>query len=265
MTDVTSRDGTKIAYSRAGEGPALVLVDGALNTRTFGPNPDLAKLLADHFTVYTYDRRGRGDSGDTAPYAIEREVEDVEAVIEAAGGSAYLYGISSGAALALEAATRLSSVKKLALYEAPFVVDATRPPTPSDCGARIGELVAAGKRSAAVKLFMAKGVNLPGAVVALMPLMPAWKQLKAVAHTLPYDLALVQHAQAGKPLPADRWSALAVPTLVVGGTKSPQWMRNGVEALAGTLPGARHRALPGQTHIVKAAALAPVLREFFGG
>ncbi|MPZ95158.1 MAG: alpha/beta fold hydrolase [Propionibacteriales bacterium] len=263
MHTVTSKDGTSIAVDRAGQGPAVVLVDGALCTRAQGPMPDLVPLLADHFTVYTYDRRGRGDSGDTAPYAVEREIEDLEAVIEEAGGHAHVYGISSGGALALEAASHGLRIDKLALYEVPYVVDDTRPPTPADLVAQISDAVAAGRRAKAVKLFMRDGVRVPGAIVALMGLMPAWPKLKAVAHTLPYDLAFVIDRQQGHPLPATRWSSVAAQTLVVAGGKSPAWMRNAMDALASVVPGAKHHTLDGQTHLVKPKALAPVLIDHF--
>src|SRR5271165_875630 len=152
MNKVTSKDGTPIAFDKIGQGPALILVDGALCYRASGPNGPLAAMLAPHFTVYTYDRRGRGDSGNTLPYAVEREVEDIDALIQEAGGSAFVYGISSGAALALEAANRGLAVKKLALYEAPFVVDSSRSPLPDDLVAQANRLIAANRRGDAVKL-----------------------------------------------------------------------------------------------------------------
>ncbi|MFJ7216410.1 alpha/beta fold hydrolase [Amycolatopsis sp. NPDC098790] len=261
MSTTVSADGTKIAYTRAGAGPALVLVDGAMCYRGSSPNDALAKELAAHFTVYTYDRRGRGESGDTGPYAAEREVEDIAALVKEAGGEVFLFGISSGAALALEAARSLP-VTKLALYEPPFVVDDTRPRVPADYPARLDAALAAGKRGTAVKMFMTEGVGLSGATVALMRIMPFWAKLKRVATTLPYDTVLVFEHQSGEPLQA-AWPEVKVPTLTVDGGKSPEWMRNGVSSLAKVLPSAEYRTLPGQTHIVKAAALAPVLKEFY--
>lgn len=263
MNTTTSLDGTTIAYDRVGSGPALILVDGAMCHRASGPNGPLAELLAPHFTVYTYDRRGRGDSGDTAPYSVDREIEDLRALIAEAGGSALVYGISSGAALALEAAARGLPISKLALYEAPFIVDDSRPAAPGDFEERMSALVAAGRRGAAIKYFMKAGVNLPGVVVAMMPLMPAWKKLKAVAHTLPYDLAFVVGYQRGKPLPT--FGSVEMPAMVIDGGKSPQWMRNGMRELSAAIPGAGYRTLEGQTHIVKPQALAPVLVDFFTG
>lgn len=263
MSKVTSTDGTPIAYDKLGAGPPLVLVDGALCSRTNGPNGALAALLQRQFTVYTYDRRGRGESGDQAAYAVEREVEDIDALIREAGGSAFVYGISSGAALALEAANRLPSIRKLALYEAPFVTDGSRGPVPRDYERRMAALVTAGRRGAAIKLFMREGVGLPAPLVAIMPLMPAWSKLKAVAHTLPYDTRLTIDQQQGDQAALNRWSTVRTPTLVAAGGKSPAWMRQAMEALAQALPHARHQTLPGQTHIVKPAALAPVLAQFF--
>ncbi|WP_326958334.1 alpha/beta fold hydrolase [Amycolatopsis sp. NBC_01286] len=263
MSTTVSADGTKIAYTRAGSGPALVLVDGAMCYRGSSPNDDLAKELAAHFTVYTYDRRGRGESTDTTPYAVEREVEDLDALVGEAGGSALLFGISSGAALALEAVDRGLPATKLALYEPPFILDDTRKPVPADYATRLDEAVAAGKRGKAVKIFMREGVGLSGGVVAMMRIMPFWSKLKRVAHTLPYDTAVVGDHQSGAALPSPAWPQVKIPTVTIDGGKSPEWMRNGVAALAKALPSADYRTLAGQTHIVKAAALAPVLRDFF--
>lgn len=265
MNNVTSHDGTTIAYDRVGHGPALVLVDGALNTRANGQMARIAPLLAERFTVYVYDRRGRGDSADTAPYAVQREIEDLDAVIDAAGGSAYVYGISSGAALALEAANHGSAISKLAVYEAPYVVDDSRPPAPADFAGQVRGLVDAGKRGAAVKAFMTTGVRVPTVFVALMSVMPMWPRLKAVANTLPYDLAIMGDGQRGNPLPEGKWSSITAPTLVIGGGKSPTWMRNAVSAVAAAVPDAKERTLEGQTHLVKPKALAPILTEFFSG
>jgi pimeloyl-ACP methyl ester carboxylesterase len=262
MTTARSSDGTTIAYETSGDGPPLVLVDGALCHRAFGPSRPLAAELADRFTVYTYDRRGRGESGDTAPYAVEREVEDLEAIIEAAGGAAHVYGISSGAVLALEAAAQGAAIESLALYEPPFIVDDSRPPIVADYLPRLEELIAADRRGDAVRLFM-RQVGMPAALVALMRLMPPWRKLKAVAHTLRYDATVMGATQAGRPLPAHRWRDATVPTLVVTGGKSEPWMHRGGEQLADLLPAAEHRVLDGQNHMVKAKALAPLLAEYF--
>ncbi len=258
---VRSRDGTTIAYDLVGTGEPIILVDGALCTRSLGPMSKLAPLLARHFTVFTYDRRGRGDSGDTAPYAVEREVEDITALVNAAGGRAFAFGISSGGVLALEAANRTSGIKKVALYEAPLIVDGSRPPI-GHAWARIQEAIAAGRRGEAVTIFL-KSVGTPAPVVAVMRLLPIWSKLTAVAHTLPYDGAIVQDHQNGTPLPAGQWASATMPTLAMVGGSSPVWMRNTMRALAAALPNAQYRELAGLTHTAAAKPLAPVLQEFF--
>jgi pimeloyl-ACP methyl ester carboxylesterase len=266
MPRVTAPDGTTIAYAATGSGAPLILVDGAFGSRTFGPNGALATLLAEHFTVVTYDRRGRGESDDKSrpgPDGVQREVEDLTAVIEAVGGPASVYGISSGAALALEAARTGAPISRLALFEAPFIVDGTRPAVPADYPRRIDELLQADRRGQAIALFMSQGVGLNAVIVAMMRLMPAWSGMKAVAHTLPYDVAVTIDQQSGSALPAERWATVDCPVLVVDGGKSPAWMRNGMAALAAALPNATSVTLPGQTHLVKAAALAPALVDFF--
>jgi pimeloyl-ACP methyl ester carboxylesterase len=261
---VKSKDGTLIAFTRSGVGAPLILVDGAMCYRSFGPTPQLVPLLAPHFTVYSYDRRGRGESGDTRPYAVAREVEDLEALINESGGSAYVCGISSGAALALEAANHGLSIPKLAMYEAPFIVDDSRAPTPHDFLERLNALVASERRGDAVELFM-KLVGVPAIFIAIMRFSPAWSKLKTIAHTLPYDITIMQDNQRGKPLPARRWVSVTAPALVIEGGKSPAWMRHAMQALAGVLPKAKLRTLEGQTHMVKPKVLAPALVEFFAG
>ena len=262
MNVVRSNDGTSIAFSRSGKGPALVLVDGALCHRKFGPMAGIAKLLAPHFTVFAFDRRGRGESTDTRPYSVEREVEDIAALIEEAGEGAYLFGTSSGAALALEAAARLKGVKKVALYEAPFFFDDAHPPRPDDYLAKITALIAADRRADALKLFM-KTVGTPAIFINMMRFTPAWGKLKRVAHTLPYDLTIVSDTEAGKPLSVERWASVTMPVLTAVGGKSPAWWQKAMKELADVLPNAQHVTLPGQTHMVKASVLSPVLTEFF--
>lgn len=263
MSHVVSSDGTSIAFSRAGDGPPLILVDGALCHRAFGPMAAMAEQFAPHYTVYTYDRRGRGESGDTQPYSVQREIEDIEALIKEAGGSAYLYGVSSGGALALEAANAGIGVQKLGVYEAPFVVDDTHEPRPDDYLDRMDALVAEDRRGAAVKLFM-RTVGVPAVFLALMQLMPVWRRLKGVAHTLPYEFRILGDTGKGKPLPANRWTAVTMPTLVMDGGKSQPYLRNAMRMLADVLPNAEYRTLPGQTHMVKAKAQLPALTAFFG-
>jgi pimeloyl-ACP methyl ester carboxylesterase len=258
MRHVQSRDGTAIAYEQIGRGPALVLVDGALCSRSFGPMPKLAPLLARDFTVFMYDRRGRGASGDTKPYAREREVEDVAALIEEAGGEAFVLGLSSGAALALEAAASGLNITKLVLYEPPFMVDAP-PAAHAGHEARLAALIAAGRRGDAVRYFMRTMVGLPAVFVVMMRLMPrVWRQLEAVAHTLPYDAAVMGDYS----LPSRRLAAVSTPALVMDGEKTDRRLRRAVEAVAGVLPNAERRTLKGQTHNVKAEVLAPAVVEF---
>jgi pimeloyl-ACP methyl ester carboxylesterase len=262
MEYTQSSDGTKLAYERLGGGRPLVIVDGAMCYRDSGPARPLATRLADDFAVFVYDRRGRGDSGPAGEVSVEREIEDLDQIIKEAGGSVFLYGSSSGAVLALEAANRGLGVEKLALYEAPLIVDDTRSPMPDTGISRLAELIEAGDNGRAVKEFM-RFVEVPGFVVALMSIMPMWSKLKAVAPTLRFDYALLDGLQFGRPLPTDRWTTTTMPTLVADGGKSPIWMRNGTRALADVLPEAEYQTLPGQNHLVKPDAIAPVLREFF--
>jgi pimeloyl-ACP methyl ester carboxylesterase len=262
MGKLRSRDGTGIAYEQEGRGPALVLVDGALCSRAFGPMKAVSAALQSHFTVFRYDRRGRGDSGNTLPYSVEREIEDLSAVIAMTGGPAYVCGISSGAALALETAACGAAVRKLALYEAPFIVDNSEPPLPEDFLARLEQAIAAGRPGDAVRLFLTR-VGVPSMAVAMMRWFPVWRKLTAAAPTLPYDIRIVGAYQKGTPLPATRWSLVRIETLVMDGSKSPTWMRNAMVSLGAILPAAQHRTLAGQTHNVKPSALAPALTEFF--
>jgi pimeloyl-ACP methyl ester carboxylesterase len=266
MHTAISKDGTEIAYEKLGSGPAVVLVDGAFCRRTFGPMPALAKLLAPHFTVFHYDRRGRGDSGDTAPYAVEREVDDLRAVVEATGTTPFVYGISSGAALALRAVGSGMAVKKLVVYEPPFALDATHTPSPPDFREQIADFVKSGNRDAAVKLFM-KVVGVPAFGIFFMRLLPnVWPKLRAVAHTLPYDFAVLGDTQSGGALPpelAEKVSAIDVPTLAMAGSKSPDWMHHASKKISKTVQKGSFRVIPGEDHNLGAKALAPVLLETF--
>lgn len=258
----TSTDGTQIAYEVIGSGPALVLVDGALCYRDMGPARGLAEELCGTFTVYTYDRRGRGESGPgSSPYAVEREVEDLAAVIQAAGGEAHVFGASSGGALALEAAGSGVPIGRLAVYEVPFIVDDTHPGNDPRLPERLQALVEEGRRGEAVKTFM-RTVGAPAPFIALMRLMPAWKRLTAVAHTLPYDFSLVIDHEQGRPLPPGFYDRVEAATLVMAGGKSPQYMRNSQAAIADAVPSGRLETLPGQTHMIKAKVVGPVLTHF---
>ncbi len=262
MDKVISKDGTPIAVDRFGDGPALILVDGAMCSRGFGPMPPLAKELASQFTVYHYDRRGRGDSGNGTRYDVQREIEDLDAVLQHAGGSAMVFGISSGAALAGEAVRQLRGIRRLALYEAPYVIDGTHEPLPPDFIAETKAFVASGDRSAAVKKFM-RYVGTPAIAVFVMSLLPFWKKLTAIAHTLPNDLEIIAPHHNGKPFPPGKWSMVTLPVLVMAGGKSPAYMQNSMKAWAEAFPNAVHQTLAGQTHMVKQDVLAPELIEFF--
>jgi pimeloyl-ACP methyl ester carboxylesterase len=259
---VISEDGTPIAFDRLGHGPALILVDGAMCYRGFGPMPAMAKRLASQFTVFHYDRRGRGDSGNHSDYSVSREIDDLDALIQKAGGSAFVLGVSSGGALALEAAARLPGISKVAIYEAPFIVDNTHPPLSPTFVSELRALVAADKRGDAVKKFM-RLVGVPAIGVLAMSVMPLWKKMKAIAHTLAHDLTIVEPYQQGRPLSRAQWAGATMPALVMAGGKSPAYMQNGMRHLADVLPNAQHLTLPGQTHMVKDAVLAPEIIKFF--
>lgn len=260
MNTATSKDGTRLAFDRYGTGPPLIFVDGATANRSM--DVSLATVLAPHFTVFAYDRRGRGDSGDTPPFAVEREIEDLDAVIAEAGGSAFVFGHSSGAVLALRAAAHGLAIPKLAVYEPPFVVDDSRPPLPDDYVDHLNELVAAGRRGDAYAYFMTAAVGIPAEFVEQMGSDPASEK---AAHTIAYDGAIMGDTMSGKPLSAAPWNAITVPALVMDGGESPAWQHNGVRALVALLPNAEHRTLDGQDHGPADDVLAPVLVEFFTG
>jgi pimeloyl-ACP methyl ester carboxylesterase len=264
MNTVVSKDGTSIAYDKRGDGPAVVLVDGALCSRAQGPMPELAALLAAGFTVYNYDRRGRGDSGDAAEYEVDREIEDLAALLAVAGGTAYLFGASSGAVLAADAAHRLPGFTRLALYEPPFIVDDTHAPRPETFLAETEALIAAGDTGGAVKKFL-RSVDMPGFAVRILSVLPPFRKIKAAAHTLPYDLRILGDTGRGRPLDAARWSGVSAPAIVLDGGRSPRYMRHAARAFSQALPKAGYRTLPGQTHLVKASVVAPAVREFLGG
>jgi pimeloyl-ACP methyl ester carboxylesterase len=257
MKQVTSRDGAIITYDQAGDGPPVILVCGGSVDRM--SNAPLAAVLAQHFTVFNYDRRGRGASGDTQPYAVAREIEDIDAVIRAAGGSAFLYGSSSGAALALEAAASGLAITKLALWEPPYIVEGSRPRPPADTARTYTELVSAGRRGDAVEFFMAKVVGLPPEFVAGARTQPWWPAQEALAHTLVYDATIMGDYS----LPAERAASVRMPALVLAGGADFPWMRDTARALAGVIPGAQTRFLDGQGHNVDPEVLAAALVEFF--
>ncbi|GAA5196343.1 hypothetical protein GCM10023322_65040 [Rugosimonospora acidiphila] len=259
MNTVTSADGTTIAYDRAGEGPAIIFVVGAFNERS--TCAALADALRSRFTVITYDRRGRGDSGDTSPYAVDREVDDVEALIAAAGGAASVFGYSSGAILSMMAAARGLAITNLALYEPPFIVTDGAPRPSADTADRIARLVESGRRGDAVELFQTELVGLPAAVVAQFRRSPMWPALERIAHTLVYDATICGDGS----LPTGLAASVKVPTLVISGDRTAPVLLEGARAAADAMPHARHHLLAGQGHDIDAAATAPVLAGFLSG
>ena len=258
---VTSRDGTRLAYDTWGEGPALILVNGALADRS--GNAELAQLLAPRFTVYSYDRRGRGESGDTRPYSVEREIEDIAALIERAGGSAYVYGKSSGAALALRAAAALGDkVEKLALYEAPYSDAEGAAKEWKQFRTKLDGLLAADRREDAVTAFL-RFSGAPDEVLTKLKASPAWAGMLAMAPTLAYDNAVVGDDRS---VPVGIAAKVRATTLVMDGgasLKSLPFMRPTADKLGETIPGAKRLVVEGQSHDVSAKVLAPVLLDFF--
>ena len=258
MQTVTSRDGTKIAYDKSGHGPAVILVLGALNSRKSGAR--LAKLLAPRFTVISYDRRGRGRSTDTAPYTPQREVEDIAALINELGGRAYLYGHSSGAALVLTAAVKLrKQVRKLAIYEAPYSLDADGRKAAKEYDGRLKKLLASGRKGNAVALFV-RNVGVSARQVQAMKRLPMWRGLEALAPTLAYDSEVLGE---GHSLPRALLKRITTPTLVMHGEAGAPSMRDAAQATSAAVPKAQLRSLAGQTHGVSPQVLAPVLAEYF--
>lgn len=249
MGTVISKDGTRIAFDQSGEGHAIILVVGAFNDRVTGA--PLARSLENHFTVFNYDRRGRGQSGDTSPYAIEREIEDLSALITQAGGSARVFGYSSGAILALRAAAYGLAISQLALYEPPPVGAKAGQIAP-----KLTELIAAGRRGDAVELFQTEAIGIPSAVVAQMRYAPFRPALEKIAHTLVYESTIL------KSLPTGLIDTIRVPTLVIDGEESPEVMRQAAQSLANSLPDGHYRTLKGQGHDIVPAVVALVLEEF---
>ncbi len=258
MPAVTSADGTTIGYEQTGSGPALILVDGAMCYRGAGPLRPLAAALQNNFTVYAYDRRGRGESTDTKPYAPAREVEDLRAVLAQAGGEAYVYGISSGAALALATTAVSPGITKLALYEPPFMADFADNGPIKEYTERLTELLEAGRDGDAVELFMTF-VGVPPQAIAGMKAQPGWAKMTAIAPTLAYDDAIL----AGGRVPRELVAAISVPVLLMAGDASPEPLQQAARVTADAFHKADFRVLPGQTHDVAPDALAPVLLEFF--
>lgn len=257
MKTIQSQDGTTLAYDVYGSGPVLIYITGASCFRSFMPIVHDAKAFAKEFTVYNYDRRGRGDSTDTQPYAIEREVEDIAALIDAAGGRASLYGHSSGAVLALEAALRLSDrIDNVVMYDPSYVHDEAEKSQYNILSQQIHILLQAGKNAQAMTTFL-KGIGMPKAWVYLMRIMPGWKTMAALAPTLAYDIALTRDLP-----PVDRASQITVPVQVIVGEKSPAGIHDVARQLTKAIPGATFIQLAGQDHMASAKALLPVLASF---
>ena len=257
METVTSADGTTIAFDTTGSGPPLVLVVGAFCDRH--TTNSLTKLLAPDFTVYEYDRRGRGDSGDTSPYAVGREVDDLRAVVEVTDSTPFVFGHSSGAVLALEAAARGVPIARLVAYEPPYIVEGTRERPGGDLADRLAALVADGNRGDAARLFLTEAVQLPPQVVAMIDKSPDWPAMVALAHTLQYDIELCDDNE----IRPERLGKISAPTLVLGGHNSPDWFHATVRATAAAIPGAQHQFLAGQDHGAADDVLAPVLVAFY--
>ena len=255
-----SKDGTRIAYDVTGKGPTLVIVAGALGYRDFPYLRAFTAEFAKDFRVVNYDRRGRGGSGDTQPYTVDKEIDDLDAVIRAAGEPAFVLGTSSGAALALEAAARGVPMEGLVAFEPPYMIGEHRQPNHVRYESDVRAYIARGDRAGAVTLFM-RTVGVPRFFVTLMRLMPVWKKLVPVAHTLPYDASIMNNFD----LPVSRLRTIRVPTLVVGGGKSPASLKAAVRAVGESIRGARVVEVPKQSHAIKGAALAPIVREFAAG
>ena len=265
MSTVTSQDGTTIAFDKVGSDPAVILVNGAMAYRAFDPSlAHLAELLGQHFTVYNYDRRGRGASSDKEPFAKEREMEDLQALVEDAGGQAVVFGLSSGAVVSLDAAAVTAGIAKVGVYEPALIVDDSRQPVPADYTEHLTTLAAQGKRDEAVEYFLTQAVGIPTEYVGGMKQDQAtWSGMTGVAHTLAYDAAFVGTVMQGKPLPPDRWVKVTLPVLVADGGDSSAWIHHGADALANVLPHASRHTLEGQIHMVDPNVLAPVIIAFF--
>jgi pimeloyl-ACP methyl ester carboxylesterase len=262
-TTVVSADGTSIAFTAWGAGEPLIIIDGATAYPAINPtNEELARLLSDRFRTYAYDRRGRGRSTDTRPYAVRREIEDIAALIEVAGAPATVFGWSSGAVLALDAAAAGLPIKRLALFEPPFVVDDSRPPLPADYVERLDAAVADGRPGDAAELFLTAAAGLPPEAVSGVRQSDFWPIMEAVAPTIAYDGRIIGDTMSGNPLPPDRWAAVTVPTLVLHGTGTFPFIIAGAEALAELLPAATLRPVKGEQHNASADVLATVLRDW---
>ncbi|MGC0374653.1 alpha/beta fold hydrolase [Streptomyces sp. SAI-229] len=254
--NISSRDGTPLAYESAGRGATVVLVSGAMSTG--GTVAPLAARLSERFRVVVYDRRGRGGSGDTAPYAVEREVEDLAALIAAVGGEAALYGVSSGGALALRAAASGLPVRRVCVYETPYAMSEEELGERARYTERLTAALAEGRRGDAVELFL-RLTGLGEDVIQGARQSPMWAGMESLAPSLAYDDAVMGDGSVPRELLASVW----VPVLSIAGDASPAWMREAARAIAESVPRGTYRTLEGQTHMVEPDVLAPVLAEFF--
>jgi pimeloyl-ACP methyl ester carboxylesterase len=262
MGTALSVDGTTIGFDACGDGQPLIMIDGATGHRAVSQtHAQVGALLREEFRVYSYDRRGRGESGDTAPYAVQREIEDLAALIADAGAPAFVCGFSSGAVLAPDAAAAGLPIARLTLFEPPFVVDDSRPPAPANYVQRLDACIADGRPGDAVELFLTAAVGMPVEHVAGMRQSPFWPALEAIARTIAYDGRIMGPTMSGAPLPTDRWAAVSVPTLVMYGRGTEPWLTSAAGALAGLLPTASLRAVEGAQHNVAAEVLAAALRQ----
>ena len=258
MNTVISKDGTQIAYDKNGSGPAVILVDGAFCSKNFGPMPKIVPFLSKNFTVITYDRRARGDSGDTKPYSVEREIEDIKALIEIAGDSANLFGISSGAILAMKAAAYGLNINKLALLEPPFVGN-KQGRRPENAVEQLQEMITKGKKGDACKFYLKKVIGVPAIVPFILSLTPNWTKMKANANSLPYDAAVCGDFNLQKGLV----TSLTISTIVIDSEKSPKALRDAVQEVANALPNGHRKTLKGGVHDVPAKILVPELAKFY--
>jgi len=256
MKTVTSADATSIAFDQFGAGAPIIMAAGAFNDRS--TTDPLARALAPRLQVINYDRRGRGDSADAAQYAVEREIEDLDALIAEVGGSAAVFGYSSGAILALKAAAHGLTITRLALYEPPFAIGDSRPRPSADLNHELAQLVSAGRRGEAVELFQTEVIGMPAEVVAQLRNAPFRPAMEAIAHTLAYDAAIVEDLT----LPTELIASIPTPTLVIDGEQSPPVMREAARAVADTLPNGRHHTLAGQDHTIDPDATAPIVADF---
>ncbi|TDB89513.1 alpha/beta fold hydrolase [Actinomadura sp. KC216] len=259
LRTVTSADGTTIAYQKTGSGPAIIVISNVAEDHTGVSG--VARALSEHFTVISFDRRGRGASGDPQPYDPAREIDDIAALIDVAGGSAALTSGSGGCGLALDAASALGGkVTGLYLYEPPFIVDDSRAPAPADYLEHQEALIAAGKRSEAVEYFMTEMIGVPAEYIPAMKQDPSWDAMAKYAHTYTYDGRIMRGLQDGKPLPTDRWSIDAPVAVAVGGN-GEAFIRQSANALATLLPNATVLTLPDQDHSAFWMAPEPVAEQ----